>query len=102
MLITAPNLLRGGRVHGFLENVVTHPECRGQVMVTRSFRLRLTRPGLATATTCYFKAADRTLVSIGFTRDVALNQKFELITSHAVDLIVVLLLGHRSPAVRNS
>jgi GNAT superfamily N-acetyltransferase len=30
MLITAPNLLRGGRQHGFLENVVTHPEYRGQ------------------------------------------------------------------------
>jgi GNAT superfamily N-acetyltransferase len=30
MLITTPNLLRGGRRHGFLENVVTHPEFRGQ------------------------------------------------------------------------
>jgi GNAT superfamily N-acetyltransferase len=30
MLITAPNLLRTGRGHGFLENVVTHPEFRGQ------------------------------------------------------------------------
>lgn len=30
MLLTAPNLLRGGRRHGFLENVVTHPELRGQ------------------------------------------------------------------------
>jgi GNAT superfamily N-acetyltransferase len=30
MLITAPNLLRAGRQHGFLENVVTHPEYRGQ------------------------------------------------------------------------
>lgn len=30
MLITAPNLLREGRRHGFLENVVTHPEHRGQ------------------------------------------------------------------------
>lgn len=30
MLITAPNLLRAGRAHGFLENVVTHPEHRGQ------------------------------------------------------------------------
>ena len=30
MLITAPNLLRLGRRHGFLENVVTHPEFRGQ------------------------------------------------------------------------
>jgi GNAT superfamily N-acetyltransferase len=28
-LITAPNLLRGGRRHGFLENVVTHPALRG-------------------------------------------------------------------------
>jgi GNAT superfamily N-acetyltransferase len=30
MLVTAPNLLREGRSHGFLENVVTHPEYRGQ------------------------------------------------------------------------
>jgi GNAT superfamily N-acetyltransferase len=30
MLITTPNLLRGGRGHGFMENVVTHPACRGQ------------------------------------------------------------------------
>ncbi len=30
MLITAPNLLRAGRSHGFLENVVTHPQFRGR------------------------------------------------------------------------
>jgi GNAT superfamily N-acetyltransferase len=30
MLITAPNLLRAGRGHGFLENVVTHPKFQGQ------------------------------------------------------------------------
>jgi GNAT superfamily N-acetyltransferase len=30
MLITALNLLRAGRQHGFLENVVTHPDFRGQ------------------------------------------------------------------------
>lgn len=30
MLVTAPNLLRGGRRHGFLENVVTRPDSRGQ------------------------------------------------------------------------
>ncbi|WP_024519804.1 GNAT family N-acetyltransferase [Bradyrhizobium sp. Tv2a-2] len=30
MLVTAPNLLRGGRGHGFLENVVTHPDFRGK------------------------------------------------------------------------
>ena len=29
MLIVAPNLLRGGRQHGFVENVVTHPDYRG-------------------------------------------------------------------------
>jgi GNAT superfamily N-acetyltransferase len=30
MLITAPNLLRGGRRHGFLENVVTRPDFQGR------------------------------------------------------------------------
>ncbi len=30
MLITVPNLLRGGKGYGFLENVVTHPAFRGQ------------------------------------------------------------------------
>jgi len=30
MLITAPHLLRSGRQHAFLENVVTHPEYRGR------------------------------------------------------------------------
>jgi GNAT superfamily N-acetyltransferase len=29
MLVTAPNLLRQGRRHGFLENVVTRPDFRG-------------------------------------------------------------------------
>jgi GNAT superfamily N-acetyltransferase len=28
MLITAPNLLRGSRPHGMIENVVTHPACQ--------------------------------------------------------------------------
>ena len=30
MLAVVPNLLRGGRQHGFIENVVTHPDFRGQ------------------------------------------------------------------------
>jgi GNAT superfamily N-acetyltransferase len=30
VLITAPNLLRDGRRHAFLENVVSHPELRGR------------------------------------------------------------------------
>jgi GNAT superfamily N-acetyltransferase len=29
-LITAPNLLRGGRQHGALENVATHPDFQGR------------------------------------------------------------------------
>jgi GNAT superfamily N-acetyltransferase len=30
MLISAPNLLRSGKSHAFLENVVTHPEFQGR------------------------------------------------------------------------
>ena len=30
MLIVVPNLLRSGRQHGFIENVVTHPDFRGR------------------------------------------------------------------------
>jgi GNAT superfamily N-acetyltransferase len=30
MLVTIPNLLRGGRRHGFIENVVTHPAFQGR------------------------------------------------------------------------
>jgi GNAT superfamily N-acetyltransferase len=30
MLVTVPNLLRGGRAHAFIENVVTHPNHRGR------------------------------------------------------------------------
>ena len=30
MLVTAPNLLRAGRRHGFLENVVAHPALQGR------------------------------------------------------------------------
>jgi GNAT superfamily N-acetyltransferase len=30
MLVVAPNLLRRGRNHGFLENVVTHPQLQGR------------------------------------------------------------------------
>jgi len=42
MLITAPNLLRSGRLHGFLENVVTHPDFRG-----RGFGRAVVRAALA-------------------------------------------------------
>lgn len=50
MLITVPNLLRGGRRHAFLENVVTHPELRG-----RGFGKAMVQAALihAWATDCY-------------------------------------------------
>jgi GNAT superfamily N-acetyltransferase len=42
MLITAPNLLRGGRRHGVLENVVSHPDFRrggyGRAVVEAALR----------------------------------------------------------------
>jgi GNAT superfamily N-acetyltransferase len=44
MLITAPNLLRSGRQHAFLENVVTHPDHRG-----RGFGRAVVRAALAFA-----------------------------------------------------
>lgn len=44
MLITAPNLLRAGRKHAFLENVVTHPDFRG-----RGFGRAVVRAALAAA-----------------------------------------------------
>ena len=50
MLITAPNLLRAGRQHGFLENVVTHPEYRGQGHGQAVVRAALTE---AWARDCY-------------------------------------------------
>jgi len=43
MLITAPNLLREGRGHGFLENVVTHPDFRGRGHGTAVVRAALKR-----------------------------------------------------------
>ena len=42
MLITAPNLLRGGRRHGYLDNVVSHPDFRrggyGRAVVEAALR----------------------------------------------------------------
>lgn len=41
MLITAPNLLRKGHRHGFLENVVTHPAHQGRGYGTAVVRAAL-------------------------------------------------------------
>src|SRR6266852_424439 len=50
MLITAPNLLRAGRGHAFLENVVTHPEFRGRGHGRAVVRAAL---GMAWAKNCH-------------------------------------------------
>jgi GNAT superfamily N-acetyltransferase len=50
MLVTAPNLLRQGRSHGFLENVVTHPDFRGRGHGSAVVRAALTQ---AWASDCY-------------------------------------------------
>jgi GNAT superfamily N-acetyltransferase len=50
MLITAPNLLRGGGRHGILENVVTHSELQGRGHGRAVVQAALTR---AWADDCY-------------------------------------------------
>jgi GNAT superfamily N-acetyltransferase len=47
MLVTAPNLLRQGRCHGFLENVVTHPASRGIGHGSAVVRAALTQAWIA-------------------------------------------------------
>lgn len=46
MLITAPNLMRGGRGHGFIENVVTHRDFRrqgyGKAVMTAALKMAWT------------------------------------------------------------
>jgi hypothetical protein len=64
VLITAPNLLRAGRRHGFLENVVTHPEFRVKAMDAPSFTLRSQQPGPRIVTTSSFKAVEKTRACI--------------------------------------
>lgn len=49
-LITAPNLLRGGRRHGFLENVATRPDRQGKGHGRAVVRYLL---GLAWQADCY-------------------------------------------------
>jgi GNAT superfamily N-acetyltransferase len=76
MLITALNLLRSGRGHGFLENVVTRPEFRRQGHGRESFRLLSPTLGRGIVITYYFKVAERTVVPIDSMRVVASNRQF--------------------------
>jgi hypothetical protein len=76
MLITAPNLLRGGRAHGFLENVVTHPEFRGLDTVARSFGPHSPRLGQAIVTTSYSKAVAKIRKCIASMSVADLNREF--------------------------
>jgi GNAT superfamily N-acetyltransferase len=52
MLVIAPNLLRSGRRHEFLENVVTHPELRGRGHGKAVVLAAQDMQGRLTATTC--------------------------------------------------
>jgi hypothetical protein len=71
MLISAPNLLRSGRAHGFLENVVSHPQLRGLGHGSAVVRAAL---GEALGTKTYFEAMDRAfpLVTQSGLRNVAI------------------------------
>src|SRR5438067_1251569 len=67
-------------------------------MVAPSFKLLLPRLGLAIATTSYFKAAERTLVSTTSTRGSDSNRAFESVTSRAAqgNLMPLWLIAHCS------
>jgi hypothetical protein len=71
MLITAPNILRSGRAHGYLDNVVTHPAFRGRGMVAQLLRPLSPRRGQGIAATSCFRVAERTLGCIGSMRGAA-------------------------------
>jgi len=67
MLITAPNLLRSGRQHAFLENVVTHPDVRGRGYGRKSCLPRSLLLGSRTAITSSCRAGGPILACIAFT-----------------------------------
>ena len=73
MLITAPNLLRSGRGHAFLENVVTHPEFRGLGHGRAVVPVVSPKLGRMIATTSCFKAAAKILASIASMRKLWLR-----------------------------
>ena len=85
MLITAPNLLRSGRQHAFLENVVTHPHSKDKAMAVPSLRLRSLRLGRRVAIMSCFKAVERILRCTASTNGVASNRVYERPTSLAAD-----------------
>ena len=76
MLFTAPNLLRAGQRHGFLENVVTHPNSGGKATGEPLFELHLKQLGLRTVIMSSFRAVARTRGCIAFTSAVASSRVF--------------------------
>ena len=87
MLITAPNLLRSGRQHGFLENVMTHPA--GRAMAAPSCAPRSKRPGRGTAITFSCKAAAPIHGCTASTKDAASSRGFAPLMSRIVPRVDV-------------
>jgi hypothetical protein len=85
MLITAPNLLRDGRGHAYLDNVVTHPEfSAASATVARLSAPRSRRHGPKTAIMSCCRAAGRTRACIASMKDAASNPACGSATSRAV------------------
>ena len=92
MLITASNVLREGRGHGFLETLkpwLPILSAAAKATAALSFEPHLTRHGTEIATMCCCKAVERIRVSIDFTSVAVLNQGYESAMSHAVHRIAV-------------
>jgi len=70
-LIVAPNLLRGGRSHGFLENVAVHPDWQGKGNGRVIIRFLLDLAWGATAVMSCCKAVAPTRTYIGSTQNSA-------------------------------
>ena len=83
MLITAPNLLRSGRGHAFLEMSLPTQRSEDRAMAVPWLRPHSLRPGHRVAIMSCFKAAERISGCIGSTCVVASNQGYAWLTSLA-------------------
>jgi GNAT superfamily N-acetyltransferase len=93
-LITAPNLLRSGQRQGFLENVVTHPELRGQGHGRAVMQAAL---AAAWAKDCYhvlLQSGRKDPECIAFTKAAASSQGFGSVTLRAALALSFLQLAH--------
>jgi GNAT superfamily N-acetyltransferase len=83
MLVTAPNLLREGRRHGFLEKVASHPELRGQGHGKAVVQAALAHAWTVDCHHVLMQSAGQTQGSTGSTRHWGSSRGFALHTSPA-------------------